>query len=579
MTRLTTWFHVHTASDDHITRAMKMVVLFVALFSAIGLLANYILFLISYDDVVFLDHFVLLIAPFCVVLSAPKYAVETRNIFAAANVVFAASYVVVVINTIHAGTIVATVTYFLLALAICYSLMFGWRGLAIAASVSLIHFAAFGMLADLLRSDFSLAHRNDQIITTGNLVGMIKNYALIFLTASSCAAAFHQQMGQAVRELAEARINAEAASAAKSEFLANMSHEIRTPMSGVLGMLEVLQREAASGKQKTQSDIALRSARSLMFVLDDIIDVSRVERRQLSLNIEPASISLILDDVLTLFAPLAREKSIELSADVDASVPVWVKSDPRRIRQILTNLVGNALKFTDAGAVGVSVTYDPTKQVVEFAVRDTGSGIAQHSLDKIFDQFFQADTSTTRRHSGSGLGLTISKQLVTLMGGEVRVDSKPGAGSVFIFTIVAPMATAPPYAPEQPRATPASGLQLLIAEDNPAMQEILRAVLESDGHRLTIVPNGREAVEIAKVKQFDAILMDMMMPIMDGPTAAQHIRALGGHSGAMPIIAMTANALVGDRDRYLELGMTDYLSKPVDIPALFEALARVTAKA
>lgn len=577
MTRLTAWFHHHTASDDRITRAMKMVILLVALFSGIGLLANYVLFLFSYDDEGFFDHVVLLIAPFCVVLSAPKYAVETKNIFVAANVVFAASYVVVLANTIHAGTVVATVTYFLLALAICYALMFGWRGFAIAASISVAHFALFGLLGDLLRSEFSLAHRHEQVITVGNLVGIAKNYALIFLTASSCAATFHQQMNQSVRELAEARKNAETANAAKSDFLANMSHEIRTPMSGVIGMLEVLHRGDISGTQRAQSDMALRSARSLMFVLDDIIDVSRVENRQLSLDREPASISHILDEVVTLFDTLAREKSIKLSASVDPSVPAWVMSDPRRIRQVLTNLVGNGLKFTDDGSVHVSVSYDASMQVAEFAVSDTGSGIAKDALDKVFDQFFQADTSPSRKHSGSGLGLTISKQLVTLMGGEIAVDSRPGTGSVFRFTVAAPEAQAPSIKRQVKRATPAPGLRLLVAEDNAAMQQILRAVLESGGHQVTIATNGKDAVVLAQSERFDVILMDMMMPIMDGPTAVQCIRNQGGFAANVPIIAMTANALVDDRDRYLKLGMTEYLSKPVDIPALFEVLAKVTA--
>jgi CheY-like chemotaxis protein len=253
--------------------------------------------------------------------------------------------------------------------------------------------------------------------------------------------------------------------------------------------------------------------------------------------------------------------------------------DTRRVRQVLTNLVGNAVKFTDTGKVEIAVTYDEDRQVARFSVRDTGAGIAEDMADKIFDQFFQADSSTTRRHSGSGLGLAISRQLVSMMGGVIGVDSRLGEGSVFHFTIAAPAAAAPsPERVESPSA-PTKSLRVLVAEDNPAMQKILRALLEAGGHELTMVSDGRDAVAMAASQTFDVILMDVMMPVMDGLTAAQRIRELGGRAGGIPIIALTANALVGDRDRYLAAGMTDCLSKPIDVAALFAALGRVTAKA
>jgi CheY-like chemotaxis protein len=199
--------------------------------------------------------------------------------------------------------------------------------------------------------------------------------------------------------------------------------------------------------------------------------------------------------------------------------------------------------------------------------------------DKIFDQFFQVDSSTTRRHGGSGLGLAISKQLVGMMGGMIRVDSKLGEGSTFHFTIAAAVALPPSPDRAEPIAAPNRRLRVLVAEDNPAMQEILRALLEAGGHQLTIVTDGRDAVAMAASQTFDVILMDVMMPMMDGLTAAQRIRELGGRGGGIPIIALTANALVGDRDRYLAAGMTDYLSKPIDVAALFAALGRAVARA
>lgn len=316
-----------------------------------------------------------------------------------------------------------------------------------------------------------------------------------------------------------------------------------------------------------------------MFLLDDIVDISRVESRRLSLDREPFRITTVLEDVITLFGALAHNKGLALSVEVAASVPDWVDGDRRRLRQVLTNLVGNAMKFTDAGKIEVSVGYDADQQVACFTVRDTGPGIAEDMVDKIFDQFFQADSSATRRHGGSGLGLAISKQLVGLMGGVIQVDSRLGEGSAFHFTLPAPVVLAPSPERAEPHAAPNKSLRVLVAEDNPSMQQILRALLEADGHQLTVVSDGRDAVAMAASQTFDLILMDVMMPMMDGPTAAQRIRELGGRAGGVPIIALTANALVGDRDSYLAAGMTDYLSKPIDVAALFAALGRVAAKA
>ncbi len=577
MGQLIHWFQRHTTTDDRITRAKKIVVLFVALFSGIGLLANYLLFVSTYDDVTPLDHVVLLFLPFTVVLSAPKYCVETKNITFAANLVFAASYVVILINTLHAGSIVGTVTYFMMALAVCYSLMFGWRGFVIATVVSLLHFLVFAALSDLLLFDFTLAERHGHTATAANLVGLAKNYVLVFLTASSCAAAFHQQMSQIVGELAEAHKVAEAANRAKSDFLANMSHEIRTPMSGVIGMLEVLVRAEVDETRRAHASTALKSSRDLMFLLDDIVDISKVESRRLSLDREPFCIAAVVEDVATLFGTLASEKSLALSVEVAASVPEWVEGDQRRLRQVLTNLVGNAVKFTDTGEVGISVSYDADQQVARFTVSDTGAGIAEDIIARVFDQFFQADSSVTRRHGGSGLGLAISKQLVGMMGGVIEVESKLGEGSAFHFTLAAPVALSPSPERVEALAAPNKSLRVLVAEDSPAMQQILRALLEAGGHQSAVVSDGRDAVALAASQTFDVILMDVMMPMMDGLTAAQRIRELGGRAGGIPIIALTANALAGDRDRYLAAGMTDYLSKPIDVAALYAALGRVTA--
>jgi signal transduction histidine kinase/ActR/RegA family two-component response regulator len=377
-------------------------------------------------------------------------------------------------------------------------------------------------------------------------------------------------------ELDRKRREAEASSLAKSQFVARMSHEIRTPMSGVIGMLEVLLRAEVDPVKKSHAATALKSARDLMSVLDDIIDVSQLESRHLALDIVAFSLRSVVDDVVTLFGTLAGEKSLVLSSDIDLSVPDWVKGDPRRVRQVLTNLVGNAIKFTPAGKVEIALRYSPVTGTALFSVRDTGEGIPESSIGSVFEQFFQANSAATRRHGGSGLGLAISRQLVGMMEGEIQVESEVGVGSTFTFTIHAPLTGPPSRTNGEPDATPARSLRVLVAEDNLPMQRILCALLEAGGHEMTVVSDGRAAVAAAASGTYDVILMDVMMPVMDGPTATQQIRDLGGRAGGVPIIALTANALVGDRDRYLQVGMTDYLSKPINVAALFAALARVT---
>ena len=246
--------------------------------------------------------------------------------------------------------------------------------------------------------------------------------------------------------------------------------------------------------------------------------------------------------------------------------------------QVLSNLVGNALKFTEIGAVSVWATYDENRQRALFKVSDTGIGIAEGHISEVFDQFIPKDSTSKRRQGGSGLGLAISKQLVNIMGGEIRVESELGLGSTFHFSVDAPIAVHPESETEHQNAVRSGALRILVAEDNAAMQEILRALLEGEGHQLTLVSDGREAVAMAASKTFDVALMDVMMPTMDGPTATQRIRELGGRAGGIPIIALTANALVGDRDRYISAGMTDCLSKPIDVAALFAALGRVLVR-
>jgi len=370
------------------------------------------------------------------------------------------------------------------------------------------------------------------------------------------------------------RREAEAASAAKSEFVARMSHEIRTPMNGVIGMLEVLQRSRLGADQHDHAVTALKSARDLMHVLDDVIDIARLEARQVAVEQAAYRPRDVVGDVVGLFGARANERAIVLDADIPRDLPAWIHGDARRVRQVLTNLVGNAIKFTQSGAIRVAVTYEPDMQRAKFAVSDTGLGMTPETISRLFSQFYQADTSPTRPYGGSGLGLAICKQLVELMGGEIWVESAIGKGSTFWFTVRAPVAEAPGVETPYEAAPSIPPLRILIVEDNPANQKILATLLGAEGHSLAIADNGQDGVARAASEEFDLVLMDVMMPVMDGLAATRRIRELGGRAGGIPIIAMTANALLGDRDRYLAAGMTDYISKPLDIVALFRAIAR-----
>jgi signal transduction histidine kinase/ActR/RegA family two-component response regulator len=382
---------------------------------------------------------------------------------------------------------------------------------------------------------------------------------------------------ETLRELDRKRAEAEAASLAKSEFVARMSHEIRTPMNGVIGMLEVLQRSTLDRDQVDHTATALKSALDLMHLLDDVIDVSRLEVRQVSVEARPFSPVSLIEDVIALFQPRAAEQSLYLNGPAEVDASTWSLGDPRRLRQVLTNLVGNGIKFTERGGITLSVTRDPASELLRFEVRDTGIGLTAETKSKLFHPFFQADTSSTRSRGGSGLGLTICRQLVELMGGEIGVESEFGRGSTFWFTVNAPIAAAPSSNDPENEVAVLPPLQILVAEDNLASQRILKALLEANGHAVTFANDGQAAVALAASQSFDVILMDVMMPVMDGPTAASRIRELGGRASGVPIIALTANALRGDRDRYLAAGMTDYLSKPIDVAALFAALTRAAS--
>ena len=417
------------------------------------------------------------------------------------------------------------------------------------------------------------------LIETIGLFGSLALPVIYAISSGANAWRSHRQLQEATNALVAKQQEAEAANIAKSEFLANMSHEIRTPLNGVLAMAHILSQADLPPREKEAAGLICTSGEMLERLLSDVLDLAKVEAGRLEIEAAPFRAGDLIRNIGALFRPRADEKGVRLIVEVDPAVDHTWLGDAVRIRQIVLNLVSNAVKFTAAGDVRLSLA-PGAHGGLRFTVSDTGVGFDPAVKARLFDRFQQADGSITRRFGGTGLGLAISRRLAEMMGGDLDCSSTPGAGAAFWLDIDLPTISDPGGLPDvRAREVPVPGLRLLVADDHPTNLKVIEIILAGQGMHIACVENGLEAVKAQAASRFDLVLMDMQMPVMDGLTAVREIRAAEVRSGALrtPIVMLTANAMPEHIRAGREAGADGHLTKPLTPSSLFAAIAEVTA--